>query len=239
MKKNNQPLFKWAFILIFISLISACAAIPKPDLTNPVRTVVILPFSNLSNNVDAPNNIRTMLAEKLTAKFYKVVPIEQVDQTLMDQLGITLGEQIQEITLEEIASEVEADAYIYGDISYYDSVTAGIINTNRVAAKMRMIRAGSEIVLWNTNIGVKSESRSGGALGALVSLGSAISDASDEEIEWITIQSDEGGDGSILGNLVAGLVKSAISSAVGINLDLETRAFVAHSSISLRNGPGF
>ena len=238
MKKNNRTV-SWAFIVIFIGLFSACAVVPKPDIANPVRTVVILPFSNLSNNVDAPKNVRTLLAEQLKAKFYKVVPIDEVDQALADEFGITLGEQIREIELRQIAAKIEADAYVYGDISYYDSLTAGIINTNRVAAKLQMIRTGTEIVLWSSNIGVKSESKSGGSLGALASLTSAVSDAKDEDIQWITIESEQGGDGSLLGNLISGLVKTAISSAMGINLDRETRAFVAHSSVSLRNGPGF
>lgn len=240
-KKWGQP-FQWLFLLMLIGFVSGCVSIPvpQPDLTNPIRTVAILPFANMSNNIDAPNQIRDLLSKKLTAKFYKVIPMEEVDQVLLDELGITLGEQLSEVQFNELKAKLSADAYIYGNITHYDQSMSGVINTNRVSAELQMKQTTDESVFWHSVIGIKSESRSGGALGGLASLASAVSDSNEESpIQWITIESRKGGDGSIFGNLLSGLVDKAVSSAMGVTLTEESVAFVNHSVKTLRNGPGF
>jgi hypothetical protein len=228
---------KLIFILIVIGLLAGCIPAPQPDLTNPVRTVAILPFSNMSNNVDAPSKVRATLEQSLTAKFYKVIPLEEVDQALLDGLGITLGEQIQDVEFNEIASIVQADAFVFGDITHYDSTIAGVLNTNRVSAKLRMVQVGTQTELWNVHFGAKSETSAGG-LGSLMSLGAAIADGSDEEIQWVTVQSEQQ-NGGLLGGLVSGLVKKTMDSAFGVDLQRETFAMINSSVAVLRNGPGF
>ena len=240
-KKWGQP-FQWLFLLMLIGFVSGCVSIPvpQPDLTNPIRTVAILPFANMSNNIEAPNQIRVLLGKKLTAKFYKVIPIEEVDQVLLDELGITLGEQLSEVQFNELKAKLAADAYVYGNITHYDQSMSGVINTNRVSAELQMKQTTDESVFWLSVIGIKSESRSGGLFGGLASLASAVSDSNEESpIQWITIKSKTGGDGSIFGNLVSGLVDKAISGAMGVTLTEESVAFVNHSVKTLRNGPGF
>ncbi len=234
-------LSRWAVIVGVVGLMSACISIPKPqpDLTNPILTVAILPFANQSNNVDAPMQIRELLSQKLATKFYRVLPLEDVDETLIDELGITLGEQLTEVELEEIKSVIAADAYIYGDILHYDQSMSGVINTNRVSTKLKMIQSSNDMVFWSSNIGIKSEAKSGGLFGSLASLSSAVNDGNDAEIQWITIERSTGGDGSILGNLVSGLVEKAVSNAFGTVLEEESLALVNNSTRTLRNGPGF
>jgi hypothetical protein len=234
-------LLKWGFMFFVLGLLSACISIPKPqpDLSNPIHTVAILPFANESNNVDAPKQIRDLLSKKLSAKFYRVLPIEEVDQTLVDELGITLGEQLEDVTFKEIKLKVVADAYIFGNITHYDQTTSGVLNTNRVRAILKMVKADDESVFWVSNLGIKSEARSGDLFGSLASLASAVADGNDEAVQWITIKSKTGGDGSILGNLISGMVDKAVDSAFGVTLTEETVAFVNYSTRTLRNGPGY
>ena len=236
----TSKLVKRLFLISVVMLFSACVSIPKPqpDLTNPVRTVVILPFSNMSNNVDAPDHVRKVMSQKLKTKFYRVESLDVVDQTLADKLGITLGEQLAEVDFEDIKAAIPADGYIYGDITHYDQSTMGILNTNRVRVEMRMIQASTNNVFWSSAIGIKSESKSNSYAGAFASLASSISDANDDT-QWITIERKTGGDGSFMGNLVSGLVEKAIASATNTTLTEETLAMVRYSTQTLRNGPGF
>lgn len=236
-----KTLSKWAVIVGVIGLLSACISIPKPqpDLTNPILTVAILPFANQSNNIDAPMQIRDLLSKKLTTKFYRVLPLEEVDEALLDDLGITLGEQLSEVEFKAVKSTIEADAYIYGDILHFDESMSGIVNTNRVSARLKMIQASNEAVFWGSNIGIKSEARSNDLLGSLSSLSSAVNDGNDSDLQWITIESKTGGDGSVMGNLISGLVKKSIDSAFGQTLEYESIALVNNSVRTLRNGPGF
>ena len=236
----NKRLTKWAVVLLITGFISGCINIPvpQPDLTNPIHTVVILPFANESNSVDAPNQIRDLLEQKLTTKFYKVTPRAEVDQVMLDRLGITLGEQLSEVEFSAIKSSIVADAYIYGNVTHYDQTTSGVLNTNRVRAELKMVQARDDSVFWNSDIGIKSESRSDDLLGNLASLASSISDGQDEEVTWITIERKTGGDGSVLGNLISGLVEKAISSMTDTVLTDESISMVNYATKTLRNGPG-
>jgi hypothetical protein len=228
---------KFAVVLILVGLISGCLVMPEPDASNPVHTVAILPFSNMSNNVDAPAKIREALAQALKNKFYKVIPLEQVDLALLDGLGITLGEQLQDVDFKDIASKIQADAFVFGDITHYESTISGVLNTNRVSAKLRMVQVGTQTELWNVHYGAKSETSSGG-LGSLMSMGHAIADSNDDEIKWITVSSEQE-QGGLLGGLISGLAKKAVSSAFGVELNRETVAMINQSVVTLRNGPGF
>jgi hypothetical protein len=239
MKQHTRWAFlRISFLLISLGIVAGCIPKPQPDLTNPVRTVAILPFANMSNNVDAPQVVRENLSQQMTAKFYRVLPLEQIDQTLADDLGITLGEQLEDVEMREIASKINADAFIFGHITHFESTLAGVVNTNRVAAKMRMVQVGTQTELWGSHIGAKSTTASGG-IGGLMALGSDLADASDEEIQWITVQSDQNNNGGgLLGGLIAGLAEKAINSAFGVDMQKETQAMVSHSLATMRNGPG-
>ena len=239
--KDKFTLVKRLSILSMIAMLSACVAIPtpQPDLTNPIRTVAILPFSNMSNNVDAPNHVRTTLGKKLSTMFYKVIPVEEIDRTLVDQMGVTLGEQLAEVDFQEIRSNIPADAYIYGHITHYDQTTMGILNTNRVRAEMKMVQAADENVFWSSALGIKSESKSDNLMGSFASLASAVQDSGADAGQRITIQRKTGGDGSTWGNLLSGLVEKAVSSMTNTTLTEETLALVNHSTRTSRNGPGF
>lgn len=239
--KMKFQLVRPLLLISLIGLLSACISIPtpQPDLTNPILTVAILPFSNMSNNVDAPDHVRKTLEKKLTTKFYKVLPLDQIDQTMVDELGVTLGEQLAEVDFKEIKSKINADAYIFGHISHYDQSHTGVLNTNRVRAEMKMVQNADESVFWSSALGIKSESKSDDLIGGLASLASAVSDSQADSGQWITIQRKTGGDGSALGNLISGLVEKAVSSMTNTTLTQETLALVNHSTRTLRNGPGF
>lgn len=228
---------KLAVAFIIIGLMAGCIAQPQPDASNPIHTVAILPFSNMSNNVDAPAKVRAVLEQSLTAKFYKVIPSEEVDLALLDGLGITLGEQLQDVDFKEIASKINADAFVFGDITHYESTIAGVLNTNRVSAKLRMVQVGTQTELWNVHYGAKSETSSGG-IGSLMSLGNAIADSSDEEIKWVTVQSEQES-GGLFAGLIKGLAQKAVNSAFGVDLNRETFAMINQSVVTLRNGPGY
>lgn len=240
----NKIWLKQALVLTLILFLSACAGLPKPqpDLSNPIRTVAILPFENGSNNIDAPNKLRELFKSKFGLKFYKVLAIEEVDQILLDDFGITLGEHFEDVDFEEIKAKIGADAYVFGNITHFDQTIAGIINIKRVRAEMKMMQASNNEIVWNVSkMGIKSEAGSGDGLGALASLASDISDAAEEgDINWIKIKKkNSDNEGGLLGNLIVGLVDAAIDSATDNVLSEESIAFVNRSTSNLRHGPGY
>ncbi len=230
-----------AIVLVCLFMLSACVTVPKPmpDPTNPIHSVVILPFTNFSNNIGAPGHLRELLATKMKVKFYDVMDLAKVDTILEDQFGITLGEHVEDVDFKDIHAILGADAYVFGDVTHYDQVITGVLNTNRVKADVKMIQTSSNTVFWSNNIGIKSESKGGGLIGDVASLSSTVSDINEEEIKWITIESESGGDGSIFGNLVAGVVDQVVSNMTETVLTEESVAWVDHTAHNLRQGPGF
>ena len=242
----KSRLSKKILILTFSILLGACINMPKaqlrsqlqPDLSNPVRTVAIMPFANESNNIDAPSDLRKLLGTKFTSKFYKVMPTDKIDLVLLDEFGITLGEHIGDIDFTKIKSKIVADAYITGNITHYDRTQSGVIDTKKVRVVMNMIKADTDEILWSSNIGVRSADTT--IFGDLILLFSA--DANDG-IVWITIDSntigssDTGGK-SMVEKLLPGLVKEIDRWAEPTLAD-ESIARVTRSTTSLRHGPGF
>ncbi len=239
--KPNYILVKRLLLIMAVGLLASCAMIPKPqpDLTNPIRTVAILPFSNMSNNIDAPATVREALHKKLSTKFYRVMSLDEVDQTLVDELGITLGEQLVEVDFKEIKQRIPADGYIFGHITHFDQSLTGVLNTNRVRVEMKLVQADNDLVFWSSALGIKSEAKANSLMGNVASLTSAAQDAGADSGQWITIERKTGGDGSTLGNLLSGIVEKAVANITNTTLSQETLALVNHSTRTLRNGPGF
>jgi len=236
----NLPSISWLkkiFLLLLLTALFSCASAPKPDISNTLRTIAILPFGNDSNNIDAPNIVRQHLKKKLKAKFYKVLSLKKVDQILLDELGITLGEQLKEVDFSEIRAKVNADGFVFGHVTYFDQTITGVLNTNRVSARMNLIRASNDKEVWKSNIGIKSDESVGG-IGAIASIAGSISDANDDDIKWITIESENTND-SFAAGLLSGLIKSAVASAFDSTLERETISLIDYSTQTLRQGPGY
>ncbi|MFT5505683.1 MAG: hypothetical protein ACI845_002526 [Gammaproteobacteria bacterium] len=228
----------WVSIILVVVTLSSCALLPKPDQSNPILTVAVLPFSNFSNNVDAPENLRKQYIEKFESKFYKVISVKKIDRILLDDFGITLGDQIDDVDFDEIKEKIGADGYVFGHITHYVRTVSGVLNSNRVRTEMKMIQASNNNLVWQSQIGVKSESKSDDLLGNIASLASAISDVKEDSGEWITIERQPDGDGSILGNLGSGLIESIIGTATDTLLTEESHALIELSTSKLRHGPG-
>ena len=80
-----------------------------PDASNPIRTVAVLPLVNNTNDVEAPGYVRDELVLRLLAMQYVVKPVMQSDQILRDQLGITLGRQLDLATVQQLGDALGVD----------------------------------------------------------------------------------------------------------------------------------
>src|SRR3972149_3826880 len=102
--KERTILMKRFFSFVLISavlLLSACSmpvikmtSFP-PDPANPIYTVALLPVYNSSNDVVAPQMIREVAEKHVQRRgHYSVKTLSETDQLLRDQVGITLGSQL-------------------------------------------------------------------------------------------------------------------------------------------------
>ncbi|MEK7851284.1 MAG: GNA1162 family protein [Deltaproteobacteria bacterium] len=111
------------------------------NTSNPIKTVAVLPVLNHTNDVEAPENIRKKFEGELAYWGYKSKPLAEVNKTLKDELGITLGKQLDLTNPVELGQKLGVDAVIYGTLFDFDEKTTGVLDVRRVKAGFKMVIA--------------------------------------------------------------------------------------------------
>lgn len=256
---NKLKLFT-IFCLLF-TVFSGCAArhhYVQPNPANPMRTVAVLPMVNQTNDIEGPEKARAMLAEQLVERQYVVKPMAEVNQTLKDELGITLGSQLDMTNPQELGQKLGVDGVIYGTLFDFDEKTTGVLNIRRVRAGFKLVDAKTGTVVWGKGQGVRSETRMArGNTGALAGAASEISKAQDvsegkemKDIgDYIGVQnwhnlppqealSEQLGKGGFVAAFASGLAEKTIKKAAGIFLKLESEIMIDMIIKTLPPGPG-
>ncbi len=230
--------FGGPLLLAAVFMLSACVMMPTipPDPSNPIKTVAVLPLANETNDVEAPQFVRKKLIEAVDKHNYAVMPIEQVDQRLRDNLGITLGGQLPEATIEQLRNVLEVDGLIFGTLMDFKETTTGIYNVKKVRGKFKLVNALKQSTVWENGIGVKSEMTMGGDAGAIADVAADLSDKN-EEVPWVTIDSQSSNQdfGTTLG---VALAAKLISKATNTQLARETNEMIRRVLEDFPAGPG-
>src|SRR3990167_7602507 len=159
--KSARNLF-YFLALLCVVWISGCA-FPRPmmpaDPNNPIKTVAVLPMVNNTNDVEAPEKVREMFVAKLPERCYIFKPISETNQILKDELGITLGSQLDMTNPQELGKKLGVDAVIYGTLFNFEEKTTGVLNIRRVKAGFKLVDIKTGQVVWGRGQGIKSETR--------------------------------------------------------------------------------
>jgi len=166
----------FSFVLIStVLLLSACTmpvmkmTTTPPDPSNPIYTVALLPLYNASNDVGAPQMLREMAEKHVHRRgHYNVKTLNETDQILREQMGITLGTQLDMTSPKQLGETLGVDGVLYGYLINFDDVTTGVYNEKNVRAAFRLVDSKTGKVVWSAGQGVKSTSSSGGILGDVV-----------------------------------------------------------------------
>jgi hypothetical protein len=136
-------------------LLAGCAAQqqPKHDLSAfnaaKPRSILVVPASNKSLDVDAPNYLLTTLSVPLAEKGYYVFPVHTA-KTVLEQEGFFDGDQVQKQPPETLARLFGADAVLFVTINRWDAQYAVFQTTVTVDFDYRLVyKDGTEI--WKAN----------------------------------------------------------------------------------------
>ena len=229
-------------LLVFMSviaLIAGCALpMPKPsgDPGNPIKRLAVLPLVNNTNDVDAPEFVRERLVEALAARMYNVQPLEETNQILRDQMGITLGGQLEMADNREMAQMLGVEGLFFGDLMDFHETTTGVYNSRNVRGRFRIVNAANDAIFWQNGIGVRSQDSHGGAVGDVAVVAAGVT-GNDEEVPWVIIDSTSSNE-SILTGMALGLGTKLISKAIGTHLARETDEMIRLVFETLPVGPG-
>ena len=232
-------LSKLLVVISILAIIGGCTLpMPKPsgDPGNPIRRLAVLPLVNNTNDVDAPEMVRERLVLALEANLYNVQPLEEIDQILRDQMGITLGGQLEMAESKVLAEKLGVEGLLYGDLMDFKETTTGVYNSRNVRGRFKIVNTMDEGVFWQNGIGVRSQDTHGGAAGDAAVLAAGIT-SDDEDVPWVIIDSVSTNE-SILTGMALGLGTKLISKAVGLHLLRETDEMIRLVCETLPMGPG-
>ena len=210
-------------LFLLMVFLAGCAGMPMgpaADPNNPIKRLAMLPIQNDTTDVEAPTFVREKMASAFQRRLYSVQPLEETDRILRDELGITLGGQLEMASVAELREVLQVEGLLYGTLMDYGETTTGLVNIRKVRGKFNIVETSTESVFWENGIGIKSQDTSGGVLG---SLSGAVANAGSDDsgIPWVMIENQSSNRG-LLDGLAAGLTQKLVSKALGVHLARET-----------------
>ncbi len=142
---------KWLVVIGVLPFLAACLKpkfiVPDFEARKP-HFVAIAPFENLTNDIQIPNILRRLLAQRLPSRGFVVQPIEETNRILREEFEITLGEQLKLVELERLAKALKVDGIFMGLVEKAQTVVTGIYNRKAVKATVYLIDARTGDKLW-------------------------------------------------------------------------------------------
>lgn len=146
---------KWDRIFSDLDYLSSPERVPAGPAPWFRRRVAVLPFSDETNSIDGPVMLRQLLHASLAEGGYDVQPLEETDE-LLRRRGFSDGAQLSAAKDKDIIAWLGVDAVIYGDITDFNEIMAGLYNKRHVAGAFSMAAAGEKGRVWT---GVSDVSR--------------------------------------------------------------------------------
>jgi hypothetical protein len=225
------------------ALMTACISVPiAPNSSNPIHTVAVLPLVNNTNDVDGPVYVRTKLAEEVSRHAYIVKPLTEVDQTLKDQMGVTLGAQLDMTSAQKLGEVLGVDGVLYGSLEDFSHNVTGLYNVKRVRIRTKLVNCRTGETVWSHGIGIKNVS------GPAANASNLLPDNNDElkplfgtniSAKWMDMPgwSSSGGGSSLVGSAVMGIGEKVVSKTMKAPLSSETTAAVSRVLTGIPAGP--
>lgn len=239
------------FLAAAMAVLAACAVPVRkyyPNYSNPVYSVAVLPFYNATNDVEGPKMIREEFFKRMQDRHYLTTPIKEVDGILLDQMGITLGSQLEMTTPQQLGEVLGVDGVLYGYVLNFDDITTGVYNVKKVRAGFKLVDTRTGMVVWSDGLGVKS-ALAGGKAGVGLTVLKEMKDEGMEQYRAISgieeipglknwhvkmaAATDRVGDAALIS-----LGEKLLTKAMGVYLRAETDEMLNRVMTGFPSGPG-
>lgn len=135
---------------------SACASRSDSELTSAVHedyrsvapdTIGVLPFENMTVDLDATPLIRPIVAERLRHKGYRVPGLEAVDATLHEE-GVLIAHDVHAFTARELGEMLGVDAVMFGTVTDFTTKYAGVYASVAVQLRLELVDCATGEIIW-------------------------------------------------------------------------------------------
>lgn len=154
-KRIRMALLFAAVVMVVAATTGCIAPLPPPDPNNPIAKVAVLPMNNKTNDMEGPNWVRAAFAQRVPSRYYMVIPSAQVDQALKDQMGVTIGGQLDFTnpgagapTPQKVGEVLGVDGLFYGTLEDFQNLITGFYNKKKVSATFKLVSAKTGEVVW-------------------------------------------------------------------------------------------
>ena len=103
---------------------------------------------NNSIDVDGPVVVRELFTASLGNYFYIVKQLAETDQILKDQMGVTLGSQLDMAKPQLLGEKLGVDAVMYGSLEDFSDKVTGIYNVKRVRFRVKLVNCKTGETIW-------------------------------------------------------------------------------------------
>jgi hypothetical protein len=186
--KRRTGIVKAGVAFLLLGVLSACETVPTRDYSAFVeympRSILVLPPTNNSVEVNAPYSYVTTVSQPLAEKGYYVFPVALVD-VMMKENGLPLPEEMHSVPLNKLGEVFGADAVMYINLIDFGQKYQVLSSVTKVDAEAKLvdIETGSELWSDSVNISLNNSSTSqGGLLGAVIeaTITQAVADVRDD-----------------------------------------------------------
>lgn len=145
------------FAVVVLALLTACETLPvsQPDASNPIVKVAVLPIHNFTANMDGPVWIRCGISEMVHARHYIVIPNDQVDMILKENMGVTLGGQLDYMNPATgapspniVGQSLDVDGLIYCNLEDFQNTVTLVFNRRKVKIKCSLVNVKTADIVW-------------------------------------------------------------------------------------------
>ncbi len=200
--------------------------------------MAVLPLKNETLDVDGPEILRKKMVQALEHRSYVVKDVKETDQILRDQMGITLGGQLDLTTAQKLGEALNVEGLLYGTLMDFGEMTTGAINVKKVRGKFKLVNAVTGQTMWSRGLGVRSEMMMQSQAGTAATIAARAADKKDKDAPWVTIESTTTGSSKLGQSLAVGLGTKLFSKAIGVHLDHESTELARRVTDDLPWGPG-
>ncbi len=142
------------FLLISCSrLVKNSSFLPPSDNFSPnrVKTIAVLPFTNLTTNKDLAKLVRISFYSHLTVRAFKDIELSTVD-FILKRLKIKNLDINNKAQIKKIGNALKTDYLVYGKVVSNEKVFAAIYSLNSIEIDIQIVDTKKCNVVWHDRI---------------------------------------------------------------------------------------
>lgn len=137
--------------IIFSGLFFSACAQNKTFLAKDAvfpKTVAVLPFTNDTNDVTAPEIVRKIFVRELAHSSLQVQDAQTTLTLLQEKLGITDGGQLGSVAWPQLAQTLGVEGLFLGNVDTFVDLPLGFVRRRTVKATFTLMDGLKEEKLW-------------------------------------------------------------------------------------------